>query len=340
MLDAALQRLWYGRSPLSLLLLPLSLLFLSITALRRHLYRIGAFSSERVTKPVIVVGNITVGGTGKTPFVIWLSKELRARGHVPGLIVRGYGGRADRWPRDVDRLSDPVQVGDEAVLLAEQTEAIVVAGPDRVSAAKRAIERGATIVISDDGLQHYRLSRDAEIAIVDAARGLGNGWLLPAGPLREPRSRLGVVDAVVFNCRGESNRGESMGISHSDAQGLTLSMTTRLGAARSLTTNESRSLASFAGQRLHAIAGIGNPHSFFDSLRAAGLALDVHAFPDHAEFSPESIRFPDSAPVLMTEKDAVKCRGFADSRCWAVSLDVQLDRASELLAVVVGKLDI
>src|SRR5215831_16978855 len=185
MIDSTLQRIWYGRSPLALLLLPLSWVFIALAALRRLLYRSGTLKAVRVAKPVIVVGNITVGGTGKTPLVIWIANALGERGHRVSIVTRGYRGTSPQWPRDVTAESSTSEVGDEAVLLAKCTRAIVVAGRDRVAAAERAIELGAEIVLTDDGLQHYRLARSMEIAVVDAARRFGNGLRMPAGPLRE-----------------------------------------------------------------------------------------------------------------------------------------------------------
>jgi tetraacyldisaccharide 4'-kinase len=334
MKDAFLQRIWYGRSFWAFLLLPLSWLFILAAALRRGLFRLGIFSVRRVPVPVVVVGNITVGGTGKTPFVIWLAQALRERGFNPGVITRGYGGNSADWPCDVTKSSDPVQVGDEAVLLAERLSGIVVAGPDRVRTAHRAIELGANLIVSDDGLQHYSLGRDFEIAVIDAARLFGNEWRLPAGPLRESTRRLRSVEVIVHNFRGDAeDAGRSPG------HALEFVMQSRLGAARSLLSGESRPLQSFAGNLVHAIAGIGNPESFFDSLRSHGLKIEARALRDHASIAPQDVQFADAAPVLMTEKDAVKCRAFADERCWAVPLEVELDRGTALLDAIVRKLD-
>ncbi len=210
-MDAFLQRVWYERRSqwFSLLLLPLSWLFAVIVALRRAAYRSGLAQSFRVSRPVIVVGNITVGGTGKTPMTIWLAEQLSARGLRVGIVLRGYGGTSTQWPRDVTNADTSAEeVGDEAVLLARRTGALVVAGPDRVAAAKRAIERGAQVVLCDDGLQHYRLARDLEIAVIDERRGLGNGRLLPSGPLREPASRLDSVDLKVLTRRSSRSRSD------------------------------------------------------------------------------------------------------------------------------------
>jgi tetraacyldisaccharide 4'-kinase len=206
--DSFLQRVWYDRHAqwLSFLLLPLSWLFGALVACRRAAYRAGLLSRVRVGRPVVVIGNVTVGGTGKTPFTIWLATQLQAKGARVGIVLRGYGGSSSQWPRDVSSDSAPDEVGDEAVLLASRTGAIVVAGPDRVAAAQRAIERGAEIVLSDDGLQHYRLARDREIVVIDGRRSVGNRRLLPAGPLREPVSRLAQADLRVVSWRDGSAR--------------------------------------------------------------------------------------------------------------------------------------
>jgi tetraacyldisaccharide 4'-kinase len=273
---------------------------------------------------VIVVGNITVGGTGKTPMTIWLAERLRARGVQVGIVLRGYGGTSAQWPRDVTNETSADEVGDEAVLLARRTGAIVVAGPDRVAAANRAIERGARVIVCDDGLQHYRLARDLEIAVIDERRGLGNRRLLPSGPLREPPSRLDGVSLKVLTRRAPA-------ASSPNSLPNAVVTTPVLGDAVSLGTGERRSLQSFVGSRVHAIAGIGNPQAFFDALTGLGLTVEAHPLPDHARLSERDISFPDGAPVLMTEKDAVKCPpGAAASRlanCWAVRLDVAIDEA-------------
>jgi tetraacyldisaccharide 4'-kinase len=325
--DAFLQRVWYQRRSqwFSLLLLPLSWLFAVVAAARRAAYRRGWARSFRVTRPVIVVGNITVGGTGKTPMTIWLAEQLSARGARVGIVLRGYGGTSTQWPRDVTDETSAEDVGDEAVLLARRTGALVVAGPDRVAAAKRAIERGAQVIVCDDGLQHYRLARDLEFAVIDEQRGLGNGRLLPAGPLRESARRLDSVDLKVVTRRNTGLRPPSA--EFADA----VVMTPKLGDAVSLVTGERRTLQSFLDTRVHAIAGIGNPQAFFDALSAFGLTVEPHPLPDHARLTDADITFPDGAPVLMTEKDAVKCRPGADAariaNCWAVRLDIAMSEA-------------
>jgi tetraacyldisaccharide 4'-kinase len=328
--DSFFQRLWYDRRArwLSLLLLPLSWLFHLIVVARRAAYRSGLLRSVHVGRPTIVVGNITVGGTGKTPFTIWLATQLQARGLRVGIVLRGYGGRSTRWPREVTATSSWDEVGDEAVLLANRTGAIVVAGPDRVADARRAIERGAEIVLSDDGLQHYRLARDREIAVIDARRALGNGRLLPAGPLREPADRLSEVDLKVITRRGESASAALPG---------TIAVYPKLLDAVSITTGERRSLESFRGAPMHAIAAIGHPQGFFDALAAANLTVRRHPLPDHARLSAADISFADDAMVLMTEKDAVKCRALADHRHWAVRMDIEM--SGQDAAVVSAMID-
>ncbi len=317
--DWFLQRVWYDRHApwFSLVLLPLSWLFRLVVAARRVAYSIGLLSSIRVARPVVVIGNITVGGTGKTPFTIWLADQLQRKRKRVGIVLRGYGGHSDHWPRDVDQDSAPQEVGDEAVLLAKRTAAIVVAGPDRVAAARRAIERGAEVVLSDDGLQHYRLARDREIVVIDGSRGVGNRRMLPAGPLREPVSRLAQADLRVVSWRDGSARPLT-------PVPATIQACARLTQAVALIGGETRSLDAFKGTRVHAVAAIGNPQQFFAALQEIGIEVAPHPLPDHAQPTADDIRFPDQLPVLMTEKDAVKCRAIADQRHWAVRMDVMV----------------
>ena len=315
--DSFLQRVWYDRHAqwLSLILLPLSWVFGVAVACRRVAYRIGLLPRVRVARPVVVIGNVTVGGTGKTPFTIWLAAQLQAKGKRVGIVLRGYGGNSSHWPRDVSGDSAPEEVGDEAVLLASRTGAIVVAGPDRVAAAQRAIERGAEIVLSDDGLQHYRLARDREIVVIDGRRGVGNRRLLPAGPLREPVSRLAQADLRVVSWRDGSARALT-------PVPATIQASARLSEAWALVGGETRPVATFKGSRVHAVAAIGHPQQFFAALKELGIEVAPHALPDHARLTAADISFPDALPVLMTEKDAVKSRAIADQRHWAVRMDV------------------
>ena len=333
-LEGALQRLWYGPRWVSLPLWPLGWLYRAAVALRRGLYRVGAMRSERMTVPVVVVGNLTVGGTGKTPVAAWLARQLAQRGHRVGVVLRGYGGRAAGRPRVVTPDSDPAEVGDEAVLHARCGPQVVVAGADRVAAARCAVEAGAEVVVCDDGLQHLRLARDVEIAVVDAARGLGNRQLLPAGPLREPPRRLGEVDAVVLTERraGDAPRVAPRGPLIAIAR-------LRLGDAVNLANGERQPLDAFRGATVQAVAGIGHPEAFFDGLRAAGLDIVPHALGDHAALDSAALPFPANATVLMTEKDAVKCRAFAGADWWFVELAVGFDRADSgaLLALILER---
>lgn len=317
--DSFLQRVWYERHAqwLSLALLPLSWLFGLVVACRRFAYRSGLLRRVRLDRPVVVIGNISVGGTGKTPFTLWLATQLQARGVRVGIVLRGYGGKSAEWPRDVSGDSSPREVGDEAVLLASRSGAIVVAGPDRVAAARRAIERGAEIVLSDDGLQHYRLARDREIVVIDGRRGVGNRRLLPAGPLREPVDRLAQADLRVISWRDGSSRSLTPVASTIQACG-------RLTQAIALVGGETRPLEAFKGSRVHAVAGIGHPQQFFAALQELGIEVAPHPLPDHAQPGAADIRFDDQLAVLMTEKDAVKCRAIADRRHWAVRMDVMV----------------
>lgn len=307
-----LASLWYGSHPLSTVLLPLSGLFRLAVSARRFAYKAGMLRSHKLPVPVIVVGNITVGGTGKTPLVIWLVEALRAAGHHPGVVSRGYGGDARIWPRIVDADSDPGAVGDEPVLIARRTACPVAVAPQRVMAARTLIaDYGCDVVVCDDGLQHYALERDAEIAVIDGERRLGNGRCLPAGPLRETAARLRAVDITVVN--GEALSGECrMQLAGTTAQSLR-------------DPHVRRALAEWRGATAHGVAGIGNPGRFFAHLRGQGLNIVEHPFPDHHRFRAEDLRFADDLPVIMTEKDAVKCRGFAESHHWYVPVTARLD---------------
>jgi tetraacyldisaccharide 4'-kinase len=337
-LDARLQRLWYGPAWHSLPLWPLALVFRLLVALRAACYRLGVFRTRHVDVPVVVVGNITVGGTGKTPVAAWLGHQLHLRGHRVGMVLRGYGAAHRGTPRIVGLSDNPSDVGDEALVHARRGAHVVVIGADRHAAALLAQHQGAEVIVCDDGLQHRRLARDFEVAVIDGQRGRGNGWLLPAGPLREPASRLEAVHAVVTTVRSESDA-----LPHSPLQvRAPLQMTVRLalGDAINLITGERRALAAFRDLRaLHAVAAIGHPQAFFAALRAAGLVFDAHALRDHAMLDPAELPFPSQATVLMTEKDAVKYSGFAQSGWWWVELVVQFDRsdAALLLATVLER---
>jgi tetraacyldisaccharide 4'-kinase len=319
------ERVWYEGAVSGAWLIPLGWLFMALTGLRRALYRSGMLPSFAVGVPVIVIGNITTGGTGKTPLVIWLVEELARRGFRPGVVTRGYGGSA-QGPVIVTPAMSALEVGDEAVLIAARTHRTVVVARDRVAGARLVAECGADIVIADDGLQHYRLRRHCEIVVIDGERRLGNGRLLPAGPLREARGRLRTVDAIAVN--GGSPRPGELPMRLIDAR------------ARALTGAGERSLDSFSGKPVHAVAGIGNPRRFFAGLRRQGLTLVEHAFADHHSFQVADLDFGDSLPVLMTEKDAVKCRAFARDGWWAVPVSAHFEAhtVEELMRTILRRL--
>jgi len=304
------ERHWYRLSWLSCLLAPLSLGFAAAVVLRRMAYRARWLRAERLPVPVVVVGNLVAGGTGKTPLVLWLVDALRARGFQPGIVSRGYRG-ASRAACEVPPGSDPARFGDEPILLAERGEVPVWIGRDRAAAGRGllAAHPECNLVICDDGLQHYALARDFEIAVEDE-RGHGNGLLLPAGPLREPPSRP--VDAVVLN--GAPERAG------------TFAMRLRpTGFHRVVDPGRSVSVESLRARRLHAVAGIGNPRRFFATLDALGLVFTPHVFPDHHAFAARDLDFTDCDAVLMTEKDAVKCRAFARDDLLALRVEARVD---------------
>jgi tetraacyldisaccharide 4'-kinase len=322
-LDARLQSVWYGPAWRSLPLWPLALVFRGVIGLRALLYRTGILRAVTVGVPVVVVGNITVGGTGKTPVASWLARELQLRGRRVGVVLRGYGGSHRGAPRIVIANDDPAVVGDEALLHVRNGAHAVVIGADRVAASRLAAEQGAEVVVCDDGLQHARLARDFEIAVVDGARGLGNGWLLPAGPLREPAGELELVHAIVVTDRGGQAR-----IPLAVRRPLQVTAQFELGGAVNLLSGERRPLSQFVGLgTVHAIAAIGHPEAFFAALRRQGLRPECHALPDHAAFDDSVISMPADATVLMTAKDAVKCTGVARAHWWWVELDLEFDRA-------------
>jgi tetraacyldisaccharide 4'-kinase len=309
-----LHSLWYGRTLTGAMIAPLGWFFATGVRLRRLLYRVGVLRGQRVGAPVIVVGNIVAGGTGKTPLVTWIARFLAKEGYRPGIVCRGYGGRATRWPQQVRPDADPFMVGDEAVLLARRGGCPVAAGPDRIAASRALVEHaGCDVVVSDDGLQHLRLARDVEIAVVDGERRHGNGRCLPAGPLREPVSRLRSVDLVVSN--GAALQGE---------------FAMRLAPWHALAADGSdrkMPLEGFRGRRVHGLAGIGNPERFFRMLEGHGMTVVRHSFPDHHPFASPDLELGDDAPVIMTEKDAVKCARFAGAQVWYVPVRAELHPA-------------
>jgi len=331
-LESTLTRAWLGRGPLALALWPLSLLFRLLAALRAGLFRAGLLHAERLPVPVIVVGNIFIGGTGKTPLTIWLAEQLRAAGLRPGVISRGHGS-AHSEAREVSAASSAREVGDEPLLIAARTACPVVVGRRRAAAGRHllALHPEVDVIITDDGLQHYALQRDLEIVLFDG-RGTGNGWTLPAGPLREPPSRR--RDFTVVNTPELTPAlGAAVG-------GNPYQMRLAGGVAERLAApGERQPLAAFKGQRILAAAGIGNPGRFFAMLRAQGLAPAELALPDHHDFLDDPFRDAAADVILITEKDAVKCRQLEninnDPRLWVVPVTAQIDPA--LAAHIVEK---
>jgi tetraacyldisaccharide 4'-kinase len=331
---AGLQRVWYSRKRTltATLLRPLAWIFGAGAAIRRAAFRMKILPRTRVPVPVIVVGNITVGGSGKTPLVAALVDALSRRGRHPGIVSRGHGRRT-RDTRAVTAGDDARDVGDEPLLLAG-TRVPVAVGRDRAAAAKLLLARHAEIdvLITDDGLQHYALARNVEIAVIDATRELGNGLLLPAGPLREPASRLASVDAVVWRIddtgagRRERRYGHEFDMTHEVQPWVNIHVPALPFDADTLADPSSV-----------AIAGIANPGAFFATLRARGFRGAAHAFPDHHPYARDDVAFPHARAILMTEKDAVKCRAFADARMWMLPIRARIDPA--LIDFVLEKID-
>jgi len=322
---------WYGNSGLSLVLLPIAWLYGLVIRLRRNLYRVGLFAAPESPVPVVVVGNIVVGGTGKTPVVAWLVSALRERGYSPAIVSRGYGGSSGAQPRRVKVTDDPAVVGDEPLLLARLTGAEVVVSADRVAAVQMAADGGADIVIADDGLQHYRMQRVFEIVVADGARGFGNGRLLPAGPLREPLARLAEVDIVLVNggVSGDNNAIAGTPFELQQQDPVTLDGTM------------SRPLTDFRGLRVWSVAGIGNPQRFHGALQAAGLVVDSVEVADHGRIDLTELARSRTQPVFMTAKDAVKYSPVHDVEVWVVPATVGFatNTEAELLARLQDKLN-
>ena len=315
-------RIWYGRKAPPWWLLPLSLAYGAVAGCRRYLYAARLRKSTQMSLPVVVVGNLTVGGTGKTPLVCWLVARLTDLGFKPGVVTRGFGGSSGNV-RLIGASDDPKIVGDESILLARRTGVPVAIGRDRPAASQLLVNAGCDVVVSDDGLQHYALARDCEIVVIDGDRRFGNGWLLPAGPLREAPARLGSADAIVVN----GGRALLDGA---------LSMRLEAKSALSLIGNAAKPLDEFAGRSVHAVAGIGNPERFFNMLRAHGIEVVGHPLPDHAQLRTTDICFADGRPVLMTEKDAVKCGRIAGPGHWYVPVTASFDgvESDVLLGIV------
>lgn len=316
-----IERIWSGKSWLYLLLLPLSWLYGAITWLIRTSYTLGLRSAWRSPVPVIIVGNLTAGGNGKTPVVIWLVEHLQLRGYRVGVVSRGYGGKSDVYPLLLSNEITTAQAGDEPVLIFQRTGAPVAVSPKRSEAVKALLKyHELDFIITDDGLQHYALQRDFELVVIDGVRRFGNGWWLPAGPMRERAGRLRSVDAVITN-GGLAAAGE-----------IPMQLVAR--DAINLVTGE-----RLPAQQLHhvvAMAGIGHPPRFFATLSSLGIEpKNEYAFADHQDYSLAQLSPLTSGPqiLLMTEKDAVKCRAFAQPNWWYLPVDAQLppDQAEQLL---------
>jgi len=309
---------WYGDLPVPFGSRLLSGVYGALSGMRRSAYRKGWLKRGHPGVPVLVVGNLTVGGAGKTPLTIALVERLRAEGFNPGVASRGYGREDAGTARWVDAKSDAAQGGDEPVLIAQRTGAPVRVDKDRAAAAKALAQAGCDIVICDDGLQHYRLARDIEIEVVDGRRRYGNGRLLPAGPMRELPERAQTCDFRVVN----------VGTGGADTGFGEWAMRLVADVADPMLGGRPRKVGSFSGQRVHAIAGIGDPERFFATLREFGIAVVPHAFSDHHQYQASDFEFGSrELPVLMTEKDAVKCAAFADERFFCVPVRAELPEA-------------
>jgi len=325
-----IQQQWTRFTIWHLFLLPISWIFGAVVRIRRAFYQKGWLKSHRLRVPVIVVGNINVGGTGKTPLVIWLAEQLLLKGFRPGIISRGYG-RSTPGCMEVFVSSSPNQVGDEPILIASKVRCPVFVGTDRVAAGRALLEQypECDVLISDDGLQYYRMQRDVELVVVDAVRGLGNGALLPAGPLRESKTRLNTIDAIVSN--GPVRAGDRF------SAAPVVEMSLQPKAFRNVLDDQLRAdVSDFLNKNIMAIAGIGNPDRFFQQLRSMKLTFSSTSYPDHHAFKPSDFSRFDGNIILMTEKDAVKCKAFARPNFWALPVGAMIN--DELLIIILNKL--
>ncbi|MDP9009450.1 MAG: tetraacyldisaccharide 4'-kinase [Pseudomonadota bacterium] len=315
--QSRLNQIWYEGAPAPWWLMMLSAMYGVVLRLRQIAHARGLRRPKPLTRPVIVIGNVSVGGTGKTPLVCWLAIRLADLGFRPGVVTRGYGG-SSRRAQLVQASDDPVIVGDEALVLASRTRVPIAIGRNRPAAAQLLINAGCDVIVSDDGLQHDALARDCEIIVVDGERRFGNGRLLPAGPLREAPARLRGADAVVVN------GGPAVIAGHASLAGA-LRMRLEATSAIALRYGTAKALSEFAGRSVHAVAAIGNPQRFFTMLQSMGINVIAHALPDHARLQIDDISFADDLPVLMTEKDAVKCGDIAGPHHWYVPVSVVFD---------------
>jgi len=317
-MQAFLRAQWNKRGLWAWLWLPLSLLVCLLARLKRNAYRWGLLKSYRVSIPVIVVGNLSVGGAGKTPLVAYIADLLSKQGYRPGIISRGYKGSADTWPQNVTPSSDPARVGDEPVMLAKLTGCPVAAGANRQLSAQHLInDKGCDVILSDDGFQHLKLARDINILVFDTTfkGGLGNRWCLPSGPLREPPSARNAADFQVFN--GGSASADKAG---------SYNMTLLAGKIYALSNKQLANIKTLKQQPLHAVAGIGSPARFFESTRNLGLTIIEHSFDDHHPFTASDLEFDDCYEVITTEKDAIKLARIKNkTRIWVLPVHARLD---------------
>ncbi len=312
----SLEHYWYQTNYFVFILLPLSWLFCAVSIIRRKVYKLNLKKSYSSDAPVVVIGNIVAGGSGKTPLLLAICELIKEHGYRPGVVSRGYGGNFTGL-RQVSESDSAELVGDEPLMVQQRTQVPVVVGVDRVAAVKYLLENNACdIVLSDDGLQHYRMRRDIEIAVVDAKRRFGNGYCLPAGPLREPVSRLEDVDLVVYNV---ANAGAIEACSY----------TLRFTQLYKLGTGETLALSSFSDKVVHAVAGIGDPGRFFTQLRENHIDIVEHAFSDHHNYTQDDFSGWQDDCIIMTEKDAVKCRALSLPDAWVFRVDAELAESLE-----------
>ena len=313
-LENLIEKVWHSKNIFSLLLFPLSLIYISIIYLRRTLYQLGLISITKINVPTIVIGNIVAGGTGKTPLVIWLAKYFKDKGFLPGIVSRGYGGTYLSNIELVKPTSNPLLVGDEPVIIARNTNCPVVVAKKRAKGAKELVEKyNCNIILCDDGMQHYSLARDIEIAVIDGQRRFGNNYCFPAGPLREPKSRIFKADLIVskYNARTCEHK-----MDYTYHQLVSLNE-----------LSKTIPILDLHGMTVHAIAGINNPDHFFSYLRSHKLELIVHKFPDHYSYTEDDVKFDDNFPVVMTEKDAVKCLNYSSDKHWYIPISAELSKS-------------
>ncbi|MDI1297666.1 tetraacyldisaccharide 4'-kinase [Methylotenera sp.] len=334
------QKQWSSYSLWHILLIPLSWIFLVVISVRKALYNVGLLKSTRLSVPVIVVGNVNVGGTGKTPFVIWLAEQLQLAGYKPGIVSRGYGGKS-KLATPVFADSDPRLVGDEPVLISKRTACPMFVGANRAAAGQALLQENpqCNVIISDDGLQHYALGRNIEIALVNSNSKFGNQRLLPAGPLREKFTRLKFVDAIV-----DSGKGTAFVDTFKEVkQAPIFNMTLQGELFESVDGSGAKQPASyFADKTLVAIAGIGNPERFFNQLSDLGLQFEPKPFADHHAFTKHDLMQLSGKTILMTEKDAVKCSAFTTSDTWClpVAATISSTNQTSLAKLILQKLGI